>query len=57
MERLSPLFIDKSPVANPPKIPEKIQWVKPKLVCEVAIGRIDHRRRTAADDVSGLEGR
>jgi bifunctional non-homologous end joining protein LigD len=20
---------------NPPKIPEKIQWVKPKLVCEV----------------------
>ena len=20
---------------NPPKIPEKIQWVKPSLVCEV----------------------
>lgn len=29
MERLRPLFIDRSPVANPPKIPEKIQWVKP----------------------------
>jgi bifunctional non-homologous end joining protein LigD len=24
------------PFENPPKIPEKIQWVKPKLVCEVA---------------------
>jgi ATP dependent DNA ligase-like protein len=36
MERLRPLFIDKSPVVNPPKIPEKIQWVQPKLVCEVA---------------------
>jgi bifunctional non-homologous end joining protein LigD len=34
--RLKPLFIDKSPVENPPKIPEKIQWVRPKLVCEVA---------------------
>jgi bifunctional non-homologous end joining protein LigD len=36
MERLRPLFIDKSPVANPPKIPERIQWVRPDLVCEVA---------------------
>jgi bifunctional non-homologous end joining protein LigD len=36
IERLKPLFIDKAPVENPPKIPEQIQWVKPKLVCEVA---------------------
>ena len=36
IERLKPLFIDKPSVENPPKIPEKIQWVKPKLVCEVA---------------------
>ena len=36
MERLRPLFIDRAPVANPPKIPERIQWVEPKLVCEVA---------------------
>jgi bifunctional non-homologous end joining protein LigD len=36
IDRLKPLFIDKSPVENPPKIPEKIQWVRPKLVCEVA---------------------
>jgi bifunctional non-homologous end joining protein LigD len=36
MERLWPLFVDKSPVTSPPKIPEKIQWVKPALVCEVA---------------------
>jgi ATP-dependent DNA ligase len=26
----------RSPVANPPKIPERIQWVRPNLVCEVA---------------------
>jgi bifunctional non-homologous end joining protein LigD len=36
IDRLRPLFIDKSPVENTPKIPEKIQWVQPKLVCEVA---------------------
>jgi bifunctional non-homologous end joining protein LigD len=35
-DRLKPLFIDKPPVENPPKIPEKIQWVRPMLVCEVA---------------------
>jgi ATP-dependent DNA ligase len=27
---------DESPVENPPKIPEKIQWVQPRLVREVA---------------------
>jgi bifunctional non-homologous end joining protein LigD len=36
IDRLKPLFIDKSPVENPPRIPERIQWVQPKLVCEVA---------------------
>lgn len=36
LERLKTLFIDKSPIQNPPKIPERIQWVQPKLVCEVA---------------------
>ena len=36
IDRLKPLFIYKSPVENPPKIPEKIQWVQPTLVCEVA---------------------
>ena len=35
VDRLRPLFTTKSPFVNPPKIPEKIQWVKPKLVCEV----------------------
>jgi hypothetical protein len=33
IDRLKPLFTDKSPVENPPKIPEKFQWVHPKLVC------------------------
>jgi bifunctional non-homologous end joining protein LigD len=36
IDRLKPLFIDKSPVENPPEVPERIQWVHPKLVCEVA---------------------
>ena len=35
VERMKPLFTDKSPFVNPPNIKEKIQWVKPKLVCEV----------------------
>jgi bifunctional non-homologous end joining protein LigD len=36
IDRLKPLFTDKPTVENPPKIPERIQWVQPKLVCEVA---------------------
>jgi bifunctional non-homologous end joining protein LigD len=36
IERLQPLFTDKSPFENPPRVPEKIQWVKPKLVCAVS---------------------
>jgi bifunctional non-homologous end joining protein LigD len=36
IERFKPFFTDKPTVENPPKIPEKIQWVEPKLVCEVA---------------------
>jgi bifunctional non-homologous end joining protein LigD len=36
IKRLQPLFVDKSAVENPPNIPERIQWIRPKLVCEVA---------------------
>ena len=36
LERMKPLFTDKSPSENPPRISEKIQWVKPKLVCEIS---------------------
>jgi bifunctional non-homologous end joining protein LigD len=36
LDRMKPFFTDKSPFVNPTKIPEKIQWVKPALVCEVA---------------------
>jgi bifunctional non-homologous end joining protein LigD len=36
IDRLKPLFTSQSPVENPPKVPEKIQWARPKLVCEVA---------------------
>ena len=57
MERLRPLFTDKGPIWNPPKIPERIQWVQPKLVCEVGVCRMDPRRRAPANGVSGVEGR
>ena len=33
---LKPLFTDTTPFENPPRIPERIRWVRPKLVCEVA---------------------
>jgi bifunctional non-homologous end joining protein LigD len=36
VERLKPLFTNKPTVENPPEIPERIQWVQPKFVCEVA---------------------
>jgi len=36
VDRLKPFFTDKSPFENPPRIPKKIQWVKPVFVCEVA---------------------
>jgi len=32
LDRMMPLFTDKSPFENPPRIPERIQWVKPTLV-------------------------
>jgi len=36
VDRLKPLFSAKFPFENPPEVPEKIQWVKPRLVCEVS---------------------
>ena len=36
LDRMRPLFTAKSPFVNPPKIPERVQWVRPELVCEVA---------------------
>jgi bifunctional non-homologous end joining protein LigD len=35
LRRMKPLSINKSPFENPPTVKEKIQWIKPKLVCEV----------------------
>jgi bifunctional non-homologous end joining protein LigD len=46
---MKPLFIDKSPFFNPPNIKEKIQWVRPKLVCEVEYAELtadDQLRQT-----------
>jgi bifunctional non-homologous end joining protein LigD len=36
LDRMKPLCTDKSPFENPPRVPERIQWVKPKLVCEIS---------------------
>jgi bifunctional non-homologous end joining protein LigD len=33
--RPRPLFTDRSPFVNPPKVPERVQWVRPELVCQV----------------------
>jgi len=35
LKRMKPLFIAESPFENPPRVTEKIQWIKPNLVCEV----------------------
>jgi bifunctional non-homologous end joining protein LigD len=43
------LFTDKCPFVNPPNIKEKIQWVRPKLVCEVEYAELtadDQLRQT-----------
>lgn len=49
VERMKPLFIDKCPFVNPPNIKERIQWVRPKLVCEVEYAELtadDQLRQT-----------
>lgn len=49
VERMKPLFIEKCPFVNPPNIKEKIQWVRPKLVCEVEYAELtadDQLRQT-----------
>jgi bifunctional non-homologous end joining protein LigD len=49
VDRMKPLFIDKCPFVNPPNIKEKIQWVQPKLVCEVEYAELtadDQLRQT-----------
>jgi len=37
VERMRPLFTDKSPFVNPPNIKEKIQWVQPKLFAKLSM--------------------
>jgi bifunctional non-homologous end joining protein LigD len=49
VDRMKPLFTDKSPFVNPPNIKENIQWVKPKLVCEIEYAELtadDQLRQT-----------
>jgi bifunctional non-homologous end joining protein LigD len=36
LTRMKPLFTNKSPFENPPTVKERIQWLKPKFVCEIA---------------------
>ena len=49
VEKMKPLFTEKCPFVNPPNIKEKIQWVRPKLVCEVEYAELtadDQLRQT-----------
>jgi hypothetical protein len=52
IDRLKPLFTGQVPVENPPKIPERIQWVQRKLVCEVAFCGMDGRRAVTPNNIS-----
>jgi bifunctional non-homologous end joining protein LigD len=36
LDRMRPLFTDQSPFVNPPKVAERVQWVRPELICELA---------------------
>jgi ATP-dependent DNA ligase len=51
LRRMKPLFTDKSPFKNPPNIKEQIQWVEPKLACEITrkaiSGSQKHRKRAS----------
>jgi bifunctional non-homologous end joining protein LigD len=40
LEKMKPFFTSRSPFDNSPKVKEKIQWLKPNLVCEVAYAEI-----------------
>jgi bifunctional non-homologous end joining protein LigD len=56
VDRLRPFFTDKSPFENPPKIPEKIQWVKPAFVCEVAFAEWTEDEQLRQTTFLGVEG-
>jgi bifunctional non-homologous end joining protein LigD len=46
---MKPLFSEKAPFVNPPRFAEKVQWVKPRLVCEVSFAEWtddDQQRQT-----------
>jgi bifunctional non-homologous end joining protein LigD len=49
VEEMKPLFAAKCLFVNPPNIKEKIQWVRPRLVCEVEYAELtadDQLRQT-----------
>jgi bifunctional non-homologous end joining protein LigD len=49
VDKMKPLLTDKCPFVNPPNLKEKIQWVRPKLVCQVEYAELtadDQLRQT-----------
>jgi len=49
VEKMKPILTEKCPFVNPPDLKEKIQWVQPKLVCEVEYAELtpdDQLRQT-----------
>ena len=55
VEQMKPLFIDKCPFVNPPNIKEKIQWIQPKLVCEIKYTELT-APSSGGLSATGLEG-
>jgi bifunctional non-homologous end joining protein LigD len=53
IDRLKPLFTEKPLVENPPRIPEKIRWVQPKLVCEGAYAEWTEDEQLSPDKFLG----
>ena len=47
VEKMRPLFSEKCPFVNPPNVKEKIQWVRPKLGCEVEYAELPMTTRYA----------
>ncbi|MFY9983982.1 MAG: hypothetical protein WAK31_04450 [Chthoniobacterales bacterium] len=57
VDRMKPLFIDKCPFVNPPNIKKKIQWVQPRLVCEIVYAELTADDQITTDYLPRLERR
>jgi bifunctional non-homologous end joining protein LigD len=52
--KLQPLITSRSPLRNPPKLPQPVTWVKPELVCEVKFANWTQDQKLRAPVFLGL---